>query len=404
MLTLNVKNAGPVKGENVKVRVALPEDLKDVVYIKKNADDPGGVYSEFEFSEGLEPNAILPLFFIIDASNCEKINEKGWWSRLSKRNEYVRINVSVEYDYKVNSWMPLTIISEQEWRDRTTTGAFAPVKVPSHISTSPAKLSIGSFDQPLIAGNGKPFYLGFNLTSSGGKDSAIVWESTNVKFGYPKELEVNTKPQCLPAPTSTTGPPYDWSGESIKNRAVFCMFRDTPDPGSPSETYYITANASFGFKQWEHKDTLFAFIDVCVIDSGSITEPTLTVSGIQNVNAAIDSEVTATGGTVSNNGVTITWKTTEAAFSQVFVRKSGESYRSVYSDSSLKSDHTVSLSGPGNNLEPGQTYFYKIKSGGVEKEGGSFSMYNCVQLKKEACDLYVSKGQCAAWDPRSGCS
>lgn len=275
MATLNIKNVGPVKARNVVVRIGMPAEFKDVLTLQGrgniNLDDNKIDKSEIpEFGE-MNPNFIVPLFFIIDASDCDAIKKSGWFSRLSDRNRYIRVNVSVEYDYEVSSWMPLTVISDQEWRDRTIKGTFNPVKVQSYISTSPVKLSLGSFDQPLVAGD-MPFYIGFNSTSAEGKGSKIL--DAEVVLEYPKEIETDQGgPDCKPKGNNgeltwhfndKPDPP-----NSIRFQAVFCTFPKTPDPVAPSKTYYIQANSTFRFEKTETKDTLFTFSDVCPKDTGS---------------------------------------------------------------------------------------------------------------------------------------
>ncbi|MBN2330816.1 MAG: hypothetical protein JXC85_03300 [Candidatus Aenigmarchaeota archaeon] len=257
MLTFSVKNVGPEKGKNVRVWVDVPDDLKDSITIGPD----GGVFETKE----MEKEYIIPLFFTMD-TDCDRLKEGGGL-RLTDRNKYIRVNVSVEYDYEVSAWMPITIISEQEWRERSQKGTFSLSKVGSHISTSPVKLSLGSFDQPLIGGESRRYYLGFNLTSAEGRDSAIMWDSVNVTFDMPAELmkygdKVMT-PICNPVPTKT-GPSYVWNEfEKYPASAIFCYFPSTPNPVSPSVTYYVRAHATFRFRKWETKDTLFAFSDVC---------------------------------------------------------------------------------------------------------------------------------------------
>jgi hypothetical protein len=268
MATLNIKNVGPVSAKDVKVRIGLPSDLARVIKLGPDKSGVGidvsdGIIDSNDISafKEMEPGSVIPLFFILDASNCTEMNKKEGWVKeeYANRNKYIRVNVSVEYDYKVSSWTTITVISEQEWRERTEKGTFAPAKVMSFMSTSPAKLSIGSFDQPLVEGI-RPFYIGFNLTSAEGKNSEIIWDRTKVRLDHTDFGQVN----CLPQPnTGASKPPFEWDGNKIRNTAAFCMYARTPSPGAPSKTYYVTANATFGFRKWESKDTLFAFSDVC---------------------------------------------------------------------------------------------------------------------------------------------
>ncbi len=195
--------------------------------------------------------------------------------------------------------MSLEFISENEWRDRVSKGTFAPQKVISHISTSPVKLSIGSFDQPIVKGT--PYFIGINMTSAEGPKSEIVWEwqennfnkYTTVLLDIPEELGI-TEGDCKPRPKEvlpdssflwtgeleelSPGHPYFYTdptlGGGIRNRAIFCRSANRiptgldREPGesvieAPSESFLIRAHSDFRFRRWVEKDTLFAFSDVC---------------------------------------------------------------------------------------------------------------------------------------------
>ena len=293
MATLTVKNVGPVNAENVIVSLELPDELAPVLPLRPqyysgfvDSNDPGFV-EEFR---SMAPSSAVPLFFSINAYDCRSINDlQSKLSRLTLRNEYISINATVEYDYSVDSWMPVELISEQEWKERTAKNTFMTTKVPSHISTSPVKLSIGSFEQPIVAGGGRPFYVGLNATSEEGPNSDIlwVWQDEN---GQPKEgsmtlelpKEIADRLTCTPVPKGV--PPalghgdvqqnkvLVWTGEQLeenKGRAIYCTatsldtLRDDTGRYVPSKTFYVRAHADFRFRKWDSKDTLFAFDDVC---------------------------------------------------------------------------------------------------------------------------------------------
>jgi hypothetical protein len=284
--TFNVKNVGPMDAGDVRVFLGLPADLAPVLPMVPSyysgllaPSDPGFV-EDFNI---MEPSFVVPLYFNIHAENCSDINRiyGNWFTewgdsnqKTSLRNHYIRVNATVEYDYYVESWMALDMISTQEWRDRTARGTFSQSKVISHISTSPAKLSIGSFDQPVVTGN-RPFYIGLNLTSAEGLNSEILWNDpiTNVSLVVPVEIEKNFKKN--PGEVNPCSPPSDnrvvnkgtvtltWYGNKLKNQAAFCFADSVDDLTVPSRTYYIRANSYFRFRKWETKDTLFAFDDVC---------------------------------------------------------------------------------------------------------------------------------------------
>ncbi len=265
LATLNVRNVGPRDATNVEVTLSLQEDLPvKMIPSAFNMQSGEGYIEEFV---RMEPSFVVPLVFSLDATDCETINKQGWLSKLSKRNEYIRTTMTVEYTYEVDSWMPLEIISNREWRDRTAKGTFTQSKVLSYISTSPAKLSIGSFEQPIVAGN-RPFYLGLNLTSAEGANSEIVWDhaDTVISFEVPEELDKNN---LLCTPTAKREPSgsgiikYTWSGKDVKNKAIYCTSSSIADFDTPSITYYIRADAKFRFRKWVTKDTEFAFDDAC---------------------------------------------------------------------------------------------------------------------------------------------
>ena len=385
MATFNIKNAGPVKAKNVSVRISVPADFKNALKIQNMKMEEKEV-DEYSI---VDKNDIMPVFFILNGKNCKEIeNMPGWYDRLKKRNEYIRVNISVEYEYEVSSWMPLTIISPQEWKDRTSKGTFAPAKVGSFITTSPAKLSIGSFDQPLIGG-ARPFYLGFNLTPGEPGEIDWTWEGTKIVLNYSSELENGITRVCNPKPTNDA-PPLTWT-KLPKYQAVFCTFTSTPDPQDPnkiaqgpSKTYYITASASFRFKKTETKDTLFAFSDVC--GGQGIPAPPegveLGPDDIKNVVVNVDS---------ATNRVTVTWDTTLTSFSEVLYKRQSDSDSVPFvskKDTSLTKTHQMVLEGLDAGLVPNAVYMLKVKSGGREKDGGTFKTGECNILNKETCVKY----------------
>ncbi len=301
MATFNVKNVGPAKAKDIRIEVELPDYLEGAVTVGSGSLDSSGnleskmFYDSTDWDElsEMDPSYVIPLFFMIDASDCEAINKlESGVSRLTKRNQYIRVNFSVEYDYEVNSWMPLEVISNQEWQDRTAAGTFVQTKVGSHISTSPTKLSIDSFDQPIIAGN-RQFYIGFNMTSAEGPDSRILWgdQLTKITLELPTELVKDRGLTCVPAPSQpsreqTGVTMLTWNGDAVANRAVFCYTRSIGEIDAPTKSYYIRATSTYRFRKWVSKDTLFAFGDAC---------PEYADTGVNATNATTTSNCTGLG-------------------------------------------------------------------------------------------------------------
>ncbi|UCD03121.1 MAG: hypothetical protein JSV63_00605, partial [Candidatus Aenigmatarchaeota archaeon] len=285
LATLNIENVGPRVAKDVIVRMTLEDmpflELIPEVYYGRPLIQGLTELGYIKDFESMQPGFKVPLIFEIDAADCEQINQQEGISRLSKRNEYIRATIELEYTYEVDSWMPLEIISENEWRERVARGTFVEKTVISHISTSPAKLSIGSFDQPIIAGN-RPFYIGLNLTSAEGRNSEIIWDEpgttkkeTIVTLQLPIDLASQLR-ECNPRwDDKVEGNEvweYKWNGDTLGGKAVYCTAYSIQLPeGVPSTTYYIRANSTFRFRKTETKDTLFAFTEVCIPDCETLT-------------------------------------------------------------------------------------------------------------------------------------
>ncbi len=288
MATFNVKNVGPVDGKDVRVFLEVPIKFKDVVNLtdsdgtRLNAYTEDDEYASYIIPYGdeeafdMDLNDVRPFFFMMNSECIIVMQRKGDRDyQYETRDLYIPFRVRVEYNYMVNSWIPLEVISGEEWERQTTEGRFDPVKVISHISTSPAKLSLGTFDQPIV--ENRPLYIGFNLSSAEGDDSAIVWdwknprtnsdEYTTITLGVPDDFSAAFEPgKCIPFdPARSSGDTYVWEydNELYRGKSVFCTDNKGVNIDTPSATFFINASATFRFTSWEEVETRFAFSDVC---------------------------------------------------------------------------------------------------------------------------------------------
>lgn len=142
---------------------------------------------------------------------------------------------SVRYRYGSHSSLNITIISEELWRNMTRDGTFSSLRVRCESSSSPALLSVGSFDQPLVSK--RPFYLGLNLSTG---RSNLTLDESSVQMELPERL--GSPDRCLPALNPDMG--YSWK-EWEFGKPIYCIYTQTPALASPSETFEVQAKASY---------------------------------------------------------------------------------------------------------------------------------------------------------------
>ncbi len=295
--TFNIKNVGPVPASNVMVYVEVPNDF---YFIHIGSDmDVNNPYASEKTKNGdirylitasengvasdyfdMDLNEIRPFMFMM-YTDCDRVmdrqNSRDFQYEI--RDNFIPVKIIVQYDYSVESTHTLEFISYENWKIMSAAGTFVPQKKVSFISTSPAKLSIGSFDQPIVENT--PFYIGFNLSSAEGADSEILWSwdkpvpgRTVVTLNVPEELQ-NTLKSCIPpSNTPCSGDTCTWTEmppTTIKN-SVFCYNQIgldlsplVNDVSPPSKTFLITANSTFRFSRWHDRETRFEFSDVCNI-------------------------------------------------------------------------------------------------------------------------------------------
>jgi len=214
---------------------------------------------------------IKPIFLLANMS-CE--GQKEVMKKLgittaagaNLRDKYISFQTRLKYEYDVYSNLQIEIISQQEWDSRTRSGLLQRGQKLSRISTAPAKLSIGSMDQPIR--EDLPMFIGFNLSSAEGRHSKLG--KAKVTLAIPKAFkDKNPTMTCTEKRNAykerTEGDSWiiTWELEDDEPKSVFCYMK-APDIGdAPSKTFTVSANATYVFERWESKDTLINFRDSC---------------------------------------------------------------------------------------------------------------------------------------------
>ncbi|MBN1896522.1 MAG: hypothetical protein JW789_02225 [Candidatus Aenigmarchaeota archaeon] len=282
--TFNVKNVGPVRASNVMLFIEVPSEFDFIKFSSgnmepfsiKTSDDKDNIRYAVTYDYfNMDLNEVTPFMFVMSV-DCDTVNrmEPIRIEQYKIRDHFIPVKLIAQYEYSVESTHTVEFISNEKWKTMSAEGTFVPQKMMSFISTSPAKLSVGSFDQPIVEST--PFYIGFNLSSAEGADSEILWNwiepvpgRTVLTVDVPEDIRP-TMDSCIPEGRSI-GDKFVWEGNDLKN-AIFCYNQLGLDlsPGintisPPSKTFLITANSTFRFSRWHDKETRFEFSDVCNI-------------------------------------------------------------------------------------------------------------------------------------------
>ncbi|UCC91344.1 MAG: hypothetical protein JSV39_03445, partial [Candidatus Aenigmatarchaeota archaeon] len=182
------------------------------------------------------------------------------------RKKFIPLNVSVIYDYEADSELSIDFISEKEWKRRVSADELVTGIVQSRMVTSPVKLSISTFDQPLR--EDQPFAVGFEIKSGEGKNSLV--EDATIEILYPSEFS-STK--CIGAGTfeykgceeGECKIVWEVSEADEEGKAIWCNFEDSDIQmgEAPTKTYIVKAHADYTFRRWKTKSTEIRFGGYC---------------------------------------------------------------------------------------------------------------------------------------------
>ena len=232
--------------------------------------------------DDIERQDTLPIF-LLGKISCSDFDETAWKDFKGRmglivgptgqehnvREYFIPFVINVTYAYEATSNLQIDFISVSEWKRLSNENNLVRGPKASIISTSPANLNLGSMDQPIR--EDAPFYVGFNLSTTWTKNTAI--RDVTINMLLPTEFGFVVPATCTKAFTSvsSTDPNYynlTFSLSANSSKSAFCNYKSLKSPptttlGVPKKTYTVIADARYTFSKWDSKDTQFNFNDVC---------------------------------------------------------------------------------------------------------------------------------------------
>jgi NAD-dependent dihydropyrimidine dehydrogenase PreA subunit len=198
---------------------------------------------------------IRQVFFDSTGIECTIVNAPGNTGNSGLRKMYIPVNVSVIYGYKSDSTLSMDFISDKEWQRKASANELTTTKILSKMVTSPIKLSISTFDQPLR--ERQSFAVGFEIKSGSGANSMV--DNAKIGITYPSEFGsadcrgigtvqsvkcTKEKSDCL-----------EWTITQVgeEGKAIWCNFEhQSINLGeAPTKTFVVEAHADYTFRKWE---------------------------------------------------------------------------------------------------------------------------------------------------------
>lgn len=280
--SINLANKGTFKAKNIRLElittipgIDLKYNNKDLMRVQKqiSIDTPESFFGKtMTFTSGygtiyvytinvgeiadIERQDVKDLL-IIGTLPCP-VNDK---ELSATREKYIPFVANLTYTYESESTLQIDFISEEEWKRLSVENTLVRGQVPSKISSAPAKLNLGTADQPIKEGNA--FNVGFNLSSAEGSQSAVGYAT--VTLSLPKAFG-DVQSNCQKVKTVKIEGDYNIVDFDLStpSKASFCFYPSgVSDIRVPKKTYTLSAKAEYVFSRWGEKDTLINFRDIC---------------------------------------------------------------------------------------------------------------------------------------------
>jgi len=265
----NGLNIQTVNGEGVKY-----DNRED--YNPQDYDDNTGIVItngclKQNMGASLTQQEMKQAIFSSSGISCKTVIKK------ELRQRYIPLIAKVAYEYEAHSTLQMEFITPTAWQAQAAT--ITSKQVNSETTTSPAKLSIGTINQPIIAGQ-TPFYIGLKLQSAEGDDSKVV--DADVWLEYPADFDIiactgNNKSSVE---TEDGNMRVTWKRDvnpiATGTLLLYCSFNalDNEKLTGPTKTYVVTAGTTYEFSRWHTKNVQLQFggIKCCRPDSTKVEE------------------------------------------------------------------------------------------------------------------------------------
>jgi len=205
-LKLVVSNNGDVDANKVIVNVVLTEG--------------------FEVTEN--PNTCT------ESTPCEisKTSKKELIYEYDGNGQPDTVGIEIQYEYSSNSRLPITFMSREELENKADEIEFDYVNAIA--SSSPILLSISTtgLRQPIIEGQDYHIEVIINTNRTN-----VALKNLSLSLEIPHELAVD---RCSP---NVDEIPFKWN--NFEGKRALCRFETFNDPIVDSQTYYVTADATY---------------------------------------------------------------------------------------------------------------------------------------------------------------
>jgi hypothetical protein len=242
-VTISFKNMGAFDGKNVNVY--LDTATKNLTIEDFNFD------TNQDYIENLMRQDSRQTLFTGNLS-CAKINEKGM------RKIPLKFNVSLSYDYSIDSELSLEFLSSSEWDRLVSAGQLVTQqKKPATLTNAPVKLNIDSPQQPIREGS--PFFIGLALVPA--RDGKI-YSVESIELSIPSAFKLKS---CTPSSEN-----YIWKNLQ-QPYVIYCQFEPltgtTEAPLPPTQTFLIKASANYRFQTTKDATATIEFGGGCCSDA-----------------------------------------------------------------------------------------------------------------------------------------
>jgi hypothetical protein len=240
--------------------VTCDDALTDKLWGKKYgscSQNLGGTENKLQKRESRELS-----FIAGDMINCQTV------INTNLRKKFIPMNVSVVYDYQIDSNFEVEFINKAEWQRRIDTGNLGSVrKMPSSFTNAPVRLNLDTQEQPITEST--PFSLNIALQNAqGGKGGITDLGQGGIVVELPEGFPTPDNDKCvsnldcavadrkITCTKKGSMPVADIYVASCFFSSGFGFKDSSP---SPTKTFLIKAHADYTFEQTISRDTKLEF-------------------------------------------------------------------------------------------------------------------------------------------------
>ena len=265
-VTMEIKNQGAVEASNVVLKLlpgTVEENIGAVNRQKITLQALGFDAPAESLTEqvgNLSKQESRRIEFATDAKNplnCKTIRDKNL------ETKSIPLVVSLSYDYKVNSRLPLEVFDRNKWEEEIVKkGRTTEQKKPAELTNSPVKLDMDLGEQPkkeedkiIVSMKLDPAKKGINMQ-----------KAKKVVLYYPAGIKFDSGKGCKDAVHDSSKNTLTWDGNFPSANFVNCHF-ELPKLSVPATTFEFSAEAEYTAATYKTLDEKIEWKTGCCSDS-----------------------------------------------------------------------------------------------------------------------------------------